>query len=428
MKNNHVMRSINEDEERKELEWEPNQRWWVGHFNRTKELTDNYCLPSAVTIMDSTLREGEEVPGTVLTSEQKIGLAQRIVEAGFRELEVGYAGVIDEHEQIVRRLRKENLPARLASHTRIYGQEHEWKEEIDRNLECGVDILTFVGFASEVGTATTPWLQKEEVPERIAKCVSYAKEQGAIATFGLADSVRTQRRYVEACYQAAVEAGTDRVYVYDGLGASTPETIGYLTRLIREIAGEGPEIGVHVHDTFGVATASVLQAVVNGASVIDAVPLGLGDGAGIAASEEVVLALTVFYGVDTGIKLNVLKELCEAVASEFQLEIPQSKALVGNNQYRHSIDSHVAAILRGAWHSWEVVRPDVIGQQRELQFGYAKLRRGKSGALYAKAQQLGYEPTREQLDQILERVRPITEQKRYATEEDVAQVIQEVMG
>lgn len=426
--NSVVMRSIDKDEEGKELQWEQNGSWWLGHFNQVAELRGDYRLPAAVTIMDSTLREGEEVPGTVLTTEQKVRLAQRIVETGFEELEVGYAGVIDEHEQLVRILRREGLPARLASHTRIYGQEHEWKREIDRSLECGVDILTFVGFASEVGTATTPWLLKEEVPERVSSCVAYAKAHGATVTFGLADSVRTQRHYVEACYRAALEAGTDRVYVYDGLGASTPETIGYLTRLIRTIVGDGPSIGVHVHDTFGLATASVLQAVINGASVVDAVPLGLGDGAGIAASEEVALALAVFYQVETGIKLNKLKELCETVAEEFGMDIPASKALVGKNQYRHSIDSHVAAILRGAWHSWEVVHPDVMGQQRELQFGYAKLRRGKSGALYAKAQQLGFDPSQDQLDVILERVRPITQQKRFATEEDVAQVIREVMG
>jgi methanogen homocitrate synthase len=280
-----VMRPIDRTEESKELNWESNGRWWVGRFNIAPEVTANYRLPAAVTVVDCTLREGEEVPGTVLTVEQKIGLAQRISAAGFKEMEVGYAGVIDEHEHIVRVLRKENLPVKLASHTRIYGQESEWKDEINRNMDCGVDILTFVGFASEVGTATTPWLQKEEVPERVANCVAYAREQGATTTFGLADLVRTQPRFIEACYQAALQAGTDRVYVYDGLGASTPEAIGHLTRMIRQISGSKMEIGVHVHNTFGLANAAALQAIINSASVVDAVPLGLGDGAGIAVSE-----------------------------------------------------------------------------------------------------------------------------------------------
>lgn len=423
-----LMQDIRIEEEEKELEWDEQERWWVGKVNRFAAVTADQQLPPFVTIMDSTLREGEEVPGTVLALTQKIELAHRIAETGFREMEVGYAGVIDEHEKVVHALSQERLPIKLASHTRIYGQEHEWKPEIDRNLDCGVDILTFVGFASEVGTATTPWLPKEKIPARVAKCVRYAKEQGAVVTFGLADLVRTQLDYIVPCYRAAAEEGADRLYVYDGLGAATPESIGYLTHLIRDIIGPELEIGVHVHNTFGMATASAIRAVTAGASVIDAVPLGLGDGAGITASEEVALALAVFYDVPTGIDLAQLKELCEKVADAFAIDIPPSKSLIGANQYRHSIDSHVAAILRGAWYSWEVVRPEVIGQQRELQFGYAKLRRGKSGALYAKAQQLGYEPTREEMDEILEQVRMVTKSDRYATEEDVERVIREVLG
>jgi isopropylmalate/homocitrate/citramalate synthase len=423
-----MMRKIRPEMEAKELEWAEQRRWWVGKVNRYAAVTAGHSLPSFVTIMDATLREGEEVPGTVLTVEQKVELAHRIAAAGFRELEVGYAGVIDEHEWVVRTLSREQLPVKLASHTRIYGQEQEWKQEIDRNMDCGADILTFVGFASEVGTATTPWLRKEEIPERVANCVQYAKEQGAIVTFGLADLVRTQLEYIVACYQAAAQAGADRLYVYDGLGAATPEAMSYLTHLIRDLAGPDPEIGVHIHDTMGLATAGALSAVKAGASVVDAVPLGLGDGAGITASEEIAVALALFYDVSTGIDLSQLKGLCEEVAAAFKIAIPPSKSLVGDNQYRHSIDSHVAAILRGAWYSWELVHPDVIGQKRELQFGHAKLRRGRSGALYAKAQQLGYDPTQEQMDEILERVRRVTISKPYATEDDVALVIEEVMG
>ena len=187
------------------------------------------------------------------------------------------------------------------------------------------------------------------------------------------------------------------------------------------------QLGVHVHNTFGLSTAAVIRAVLSGVSVVDAVPLGLGDGAGITASEEVAIALQVLYGIETGIDISKMKALCEEVSEVFGIPIPDGKSLIGRNQYTHSIDSHVAAILRGAWHSWEVIRPDVIGQSRVLQFGYAKLREGKSGALYAKAQVLSYDPSREQMDEILEEVRAITYENRFATEADVEKVIHEVM-
>lgn len=109
--------------------------------------------------------------------------------------------------------------------------------------------------------------------------------------------------------------------------------------------------------------------------------MGLGDGAGIAASEEVAIALEMLYGVKTGIKFKQLVHLCEMVASAIGTEVPATKAVVGRNQYCHSTDSHVAAILRGAWYSWELVDPKVFGRNRELQFGNSKLRRGAGQVL-----------------------------------------------
>lgn len=421
------MKKIDPLIESEELKWDSERRWWIANINRFTGVTASQTLPSSVTISDCTLREGEEVPGTVLSISKKIEIAHHIVAAGFKEMEVGYAGVIDEHQEVLKALRRENMPVTFASHTRIYGQENEWKSEIDKNLEAGADILTMVGFASEVGTSTTPWLNKEKIPNRVADCVSYAKAQGAVVTFGLADIVRTKLEYIVACYQAASKAGADRLYVYDGVGAITPEATAYLTHLIRDIGRPEIQIGVHMHNTCGLANATAIKAVIAGATVVDAVPLGLGDGAGITASEEIVVAMEVLYGINTGIKLNYLVDLCEVVALGIGTKIPDTKSIVGINQYRHSVDSHVAAILRGAWHSWELIDPKVFGRNRELQFGYSKLRRGKSGALYAKAQQLGYDPNMEQMDEILERVRKITLSKPYATEEEVEKIVREVL-
>lgn len=412
--------------EQQEQIWDHQGRWWVGHFNRSSAATVGLLVPEQVTLIDATLREGEEVPGTFLTLEEKLSYARYVAELGVREMEVGYAGVIDEHYELIRRLKAEGIPVKLGSHTRIYGQANEWRAEIDRNMEAGADSLTLVGWASEAGMAGTPWMTKQDVPERVRDCVQYAKQQGAHVTFGLADLVRTRLDYVWSCYGAAAEAGVDRVYVYDGQGAAAPHAVAYLTRLLRDVVGPQPEIAFHGHDSLGLATANALAALTNGASAVDTVPNGLGDGAGITATEEIVMALEVFHGVPTGIRLESLKELSEKVGDLLGYTLPQTKAVVGKNMFRHQIDSHVAAILRGTWHSWEVIRPDVVGQQRRLEFGYAKLRRGRSGALFAKAQKMGLEVSDDQLITILERVREVAAAKRFATEEEVARIIQEV--
>jgi isopropylmalate/homocitrate/citramalate synthase len=423
-----LMKPIDEREEAREVEWEPARRWWTGRVNLLASVNADITLPAHLHIIDATLREGEEVPDTTFTLDQKVRLAHAIREVGFRELEVGYAGVIQEHYELVRRLKREGFDATIASHTRIYGRPEEWKKEIDRNLEAGAELLTMVGFATEVGTATTPWLSKAEVAPRVAECVAYARSQGARVSFGLADLVRTSFEQIVACYRAAAEAGIDRAYVYDGQGAARPEAIRFLTRFIRDLVGPRVEIAAHVHDTFGLAQANAVAALTSGAAAVDAVPLGLGDGAGITASEEVAAAMEILYGVPTGIRLDGLRRLCLEVADAFGIPMPKTRAVVGENMYRHQIDSHVAAILRGAWHSWEVARPEVLGQERQLGFGHAKLRAGRSGAVAALLDALGISPTDAELEAIMGELRAATQHQPSLDVNQARAIVERIVG
>lgn len=423
-----LMSPIDNEAEAREIAWEPDGRWWVGNMNLLASVNDGVTLPDHVRVVDATLREGEEVPDIVLSEDDKVRLAYAIYDVGFGELEVGYAGVIQEHFDLVQRLSQKGFDGAISSHTRIYGRPKEWKQEIDRNLEAGASILTFVGFASEVGTATTPWLSKEEVADRVANCVSYARSQGATTTFGLADLVRTSFEQVVACYRAAADAGVDRVYIYDGLGAARPEAIRFLTRFIRDLVGTDIEIGVHVHDTYGLAQANAVAALTSGASEVDAVPLGLGDGAGITASEEIAAAMEILYGIPTGIRLDQLRPLCQLIADAFKIPMPKTKAIVGENTYSHQIDSHVAAILRGAWYSWEVARPEVLGHKRRLAFGHGKLRQGRSGAVAALLETMGVEVTDDELKAVIDELRSETKRQPSLSVDEAREGVRRVLG
>lgn len=423
-----LMSTIDGKSEAREIAWEPEGRWWIGRMNLLDSVNDHLALPDRVRVTDATLREGEEVPDTYLTEDQKVNLAQHIQDAGFAELEVGYAGVIQEHFDLVQRLRKEGFQGAISSHTRIYGRHGEWKDEIDRNLEAGAQVLTMVGSATEVGTATTPWLPKNEVADRIASCVSYAKSQGATVTFGLADLVRTTLDQVVACYRAAADAGIDRAYVYDGHGVARPGTIRFLTRFIKDLVGADVDIGVHAHDTYGLAQANAVAALTSGANTVDAVPLGLGEGGGITASEEISAVMEILYGVPTGVRLDRLRPLCSAVARAFRITMPKTKAVVGANTYSHQIDSHVAAILRGAWYSWEVVRPEVLGHERNLAFAHAKIRDGRSGAVAALIESMGVDVTDEELRAVIDELRSQTDQRPSLSIDEAKAVVQRVLG
>ncbi len=413
------------------LIFDPQGRWWRGANLDLASIRAGLTLPSRVSLMDTTLREGEETPGIYLSQDEKIRLAIALDEIGFTELEVGYAGAMDEHYELVKKLKKNNVvQAKIASHTRTYAKDGEWQEEIDRSIDAGCDILTFVGFGSKAMLKSVPWLEEDELEDRFAACVDRTCSQGIMATFSLAgsDLFRTPLTKAGSYYLAAVEAGAARVYVSDGTGGATPEAVKFYTRYLRDIVGPKPKIALHLHNTFGLATANALAGVSAGAEVVDTCMLGLGDGAGITAAEEFALAAMVFYDIQIDINLERITSLCQLVKEIFSIPLSPHKPFVGENIYRHQIDSHFAAILRNGWHTWEVVSAEALGRNRKLELAYGKLRKGRSGAIAAKLDQLGLEASDQQFNEIFEIIREIVETNKFASESEIETSIQQVIS
>ena len=402
-------------------------RWWVSRLNRLAQVQEGVSLPTHVRIRDCTLREGEETPGTRLTREQKLHLARLIQDAGIEETQVGYCGAVDEHRDLVRMFRSAGLTIQLTSLNRAYARDGEWQAEIDQAVKEGVDWISFVVFINDDLLASVPWLSKEAVPERVFDCVTYARKAGVKVEATLAGASRSTLRWIEAFARSAARAEADVIAIADSMGCALPETIEFLMRFMRDACGPQSTLGFHGHNTFGLATANALAAVRGGAQVVDAVPLGLGEGAGIAPLEELAFAFEVLYGINTGLKMEKVVELCHEVRQVFGVELLPTKTFVGNGLYRHSIDSHIASILRGAWYSWECVHPSVVGQKRQLEFGYAKIRRGRSGAIAAKIEQMGLKVDDVQLNSIIDEIQTITETRGWATETRVEEIIREVL-
>jgi len=411
----------------REIILDPQGRWWCSRLNRLPEVQAGSELPPHVHIRDCTLREGEETPGTFLSVDQKIAVARLAQDIGVEELEVGYCGAIDAHFALARRLRQEGIWARLTSINRTYTRDGEWQREIDRAAESGVDGVSLVVFCNDDLLASVPWLSKEAVPGRVEACVGYAKSLGLHVGYGLAGTSRSELRWIEACAQAAARAGADLIGVADSMGAALPETVALLTRFVRRAVGPEPVLAFHGHNTFGLATANALAALRAGATVVDAVAMGLGEGAGITALEEIAFALEVLYDVRTGLNVERVGEYCRLVKESFGIRFPPTKSIVGEGLYRHSIDSHQASILRGHWHSWECIHPRVVGQERHLEFGYAKVRRGGSGAIGALVEKLGLSATDVQIDAIVDRVQAVTAERRWIEQPEVESIIRAVL-
>jgi isopropylmalate/homocitrate/citramalate synthase len=410
-----------------EIILDPKDRWWVSRLNCLSQVQLGISLPERIHIRDCTLREGEETPGTKLSQKQKLLLARMIQEVGIREIEIGYCGAIDQHRNLARLFRDAGLTLKLSSLNRAYARDGEWQAEIEGAVQEGVDCISLITFCNNDLLSSVPWLPQEAVPERVFECVSYARQAGVEVMATLAGASRTGLHWIDAFARAAASAGANVIGIADSMGCALPETVAFLVRFVRDSAGLGPAVAFHGHNTFGLATANALAAIRAGAQTIDTVPLGLGEGAGIAPLEEIVYALEVLYGVETGLDVEKVADLCRQVKQVFGVEYPPTKTFIGDGLYRHSIDSHIASILRGSWHTWECVHPSVLGQERQLEFGFAKIRRGRSGAVAAKIEQMGLEADDEQLNQIIEDIQAVTQVRSWASEAEVEGIIRRVL-
>lgn len=233
----------------------------------------------------------------------------------------------------------------------------------------------------------------------------------------------TDPTVVASCYDAAREAGVNRLYIYDGQGCATPEPMAYLTRLAADICGGEAEIAVHCQNDLGLALANSLATVREGATVVDAVLNGLGDRAGNAALEELVVALTVLYGIDTGVELEKLSSLSsEFVSVVYGVPLARTKPLVGANAYRHQTDSHILGLLTGQWWTYEVIRAEALGRTRSLEFGPATLHSGY-GAIMAKIQSMGFEATPNKVQTVSAALRRALKTDAFLTEREMERLI-----
>jgi len=319
------------------------------------------------------------------------------------------------------------VKCRLVCHTRTYTKSHEWKAELDMAVEAGSDILCLLSHGSETLAAAMPWLPIDAIPERVAEAVEYTRTLGATPALTLVDGIRTPLENFVHIYEAAAKAGVERVYVMDGQGVALPETAYFLVRLLKGIVGPEVEIAVHFHDDYGLATANTLAGVRAGAEVVDTVVVGLGDKAGIAATEEVIMALEILYGVPTGVKARKLYELAETIARVFKVKLAPNKAVVGENIVRHQIDSHLNTLLRGLWWAWESMRPEFFGRERSLEWAKGKLRTGRSGSLAAKLENMGLEVTDSQWNLLVRRLTEEVEREEVVYEDELENLIRETL-
>lgn len=318
------------------------------------------CKVHPVIIYDTTLRDGEQCPGVSFTISEKLEIAKMLDELGIPQIEAGFPVVSEEERKAVKAITNENLRADILVLSRsLIG-------DVDEALKCDVDgVLVFMPLP-EVHLRRKLKITYEKAVEMAVKTAEYAKEHGLFVQVSVEDATRTPLQRLLDFFSKVVEVKPDRIGLADTAGCITPSGMKYLVRKIRR--NIDVKVAVHCHNDFGLAAANSLAAYEAGAGAISVTVNGIGERAGNAALEEVVTALYFLYGVDLGLRLELLKPLSELVAKLSGISLNPLKPIVGENAFRHESGIHVAAVLEYP-RMYEPYEPSLVGNRRQIVFG-----------------------------------------------------------
>ena len=359
-------------------------------------------IPEDLVIWDETLRDGEQMPGVHFSPEEKFRIAELMSEIGIGVINAGIPVVSESEAQAVERIAHAGFRAKILAAARTVARD------VDAVIRSGVTHIAIFVAASNVHLRYKLRMTQDQVEAASVACVRQAKEAGLHVAFVTEDTVRAPFDFVERLYRAVQEAGADRLVVADTVGIMTPLTFGwFLDEFTRRVHPK--DLSVHCHNDFGLASANTITAVEHGCRAPHVCVNGIGERAGNASLEEVVMGLERLYGVSTGIRSDRLYELSRLVEELSGVPIAANKALVGYNAFSHEAGIHTHGILAHTL-TYEPIQPQVVGRQRQMILGKHT---GKA-ALVEKLKERGIVATDADLNELLRRVKTEIEHRSKA--------------
>ena len=365
--------------------------FWTGQIN------DAHRFNAEVGFYDTTLRDGEQTVGVVLTPEEKLELARGLDELGIERIEAGFPRVSQDDWRAVELIRDAGLNAE------VWGFSRAVAADVEALVELGVGASVIESPISDLKLQALG-VDRDAMLERIVKAVSFAAERGiTVAYFGV-DGTRADLAYFERVYKTAVDAGAHEVAVVDTIGIATPEAAAELVGRTREWVDV--PVHFHGHNDFGLATAAAVAAVRAGARWIQGTVNGMGERAGNANLPEIALALRGLYGVETNLRLERVRSFAARLQDLSGYELEPYKPLVGDNLFRRE-----SGAVASQFHDPQAIEPyssDVVAAQRGIVLGK------KSGidSIRIKAEELGLDLDEDAQRALLVRVKELGTQKR----------------
>lgn len=343
-------------------------------------------------IVDTTLRDGEQTAGVVFANDEKVVIASMLADLGVDQLEVGIPTMGGDEKEAIKAIVKRNLKSSIMAWNRAV------VSDIEESIDCGVDAVAISISVSDIHIKNKLRTSREWVLENMVKSVEFAKKNGLYVSVNGEDASRADKEFLVKFMKTAKEAGADRFRYCDTVGVKGPfqieEDIEYLHR------NTNLDIEMHTHNDFGMATANAIAGIRGGATHVGVTVNGLGERAGNAALEEVVMALKYVYGYQVDMDTTKFREISKYVSRASGRELPIWKAIVGTNMFAHESGIHADGAIKNP-KNYEAFDPSAVGLERQIVIG----KHSGRAAIVNKFREYNIELTNEEANGLLEMVR-----------------------
>nr|WP_229768298.1 isopropylmalate synthase [Sulfodiicoccus acidiphilus] len=370
-----------------------------------------------IRIFDTTLRDGEQAPNIDLTVDQKLKVAVRLRDLGVDVIEAGFPSSSTAEFEATKKIN--NL---VGKDVEVTGLSRMVKEDIDRTLESGVESIHLFIATSDIHLKYKLKMTREQVEDRIYTMIKYAKDRGVTVEFSPEDATRTDREFLLHAVRTAISAGADRINIPDTVGVMDPFRMRELISDVVAVS-KGRIVSVHCHNDFGLATANSVAGVVAGASQVHVTVNGIGERAGNASLEEVVMALKKLGGFEVNVKTWMLYDTSRMLSEMTGMPVPFFKPIVGDNAFGHEAGIHVHGVLENP-ETYEPMTPEEVGNFRRIALG----KHSGIHGLKTMLREGGIELPDDKVRIVLERVKEMAGEGKRVTPQDAVKVAKEVMG
>jgi len=385
---------------------------WVSELNARPEIRAAFPR-TTVRFYDTTLRDGEQTVGVVLSPQQKLEIAYKLDKLGVSRIEAGFPRVSPEDTEAIQLMQKAKLKAEL------WGFSRAVKADVEEVVRLGLRASVIEAPTSDIKLSAYG-LTRDDVLRRVVDAMSIAKQNGITVAFFAVDGTRTNLEFLKKIYLAAIDAGAAEIVVVDTIGACGPEAVEFLVREVCAWVGASVPVHFHGHNDFGMATACAVAAVRGGATWIQGTINGMGERAGNADICEIALALRCLYGVPVDLDLTKAREVSQVVSNCSGYTLDAWKPLVGENLFMRE-----SGAVASQFHIPEAIEPysaELVNARRSIVLGK------KSGldSIDLKCREIGLTIAAEQRAPILAEVKKRSIAKRgLLTNEEFLQIVRQ---